>query len=99
MKFIYSDRRAKRDARRIKTLRRLLHDIGMSVVQERVHTLAKFPNDPRGKKRKEKNKAKQNKGQKNCVQCDIKVEANELKRVLVFDGLRSKPKLNFSYLY
>ena len=70
----------------------------MSVVQERVYTLAKLPNDPRGKKRKEKNKAKQNKGQKNCVQCDIKVEANELKRVLVFDGLRSKPKLNFSYL-
>ena len=33
----------------------------MSVVQERVHTLAKFPNDPRGKKRKEKNKTKQNK--------------------------------------
>ena len=33
----YSDRRAKRDALGIKTLRGLLHDIGMSFVQERVH--------------------------------------------------------------
>ena len=33
----YSGRRAKRDAMGIKTLRGLLHDIGKSFVQERVH--------------------------------------------------------------
>ena len=49
----------------------------MSIVQERVHTLAKIPNAPRGIKRKEK-KTKQNKIQKNCVQLNIKVEANEV---------------------
>ena len=47
----------------------------MSVVQERVHTSARFPNTPRGKERNEK---KQNKTQKNCVQCDTKVKANEV---------------------
>ena len=34
----YSDRRAKCDALGIKTFKGLLHDIGMSFVQERVHT-------------------------------------------------------------
>ena len=53
----------------------LLYDIRMSVVQERVHTSARFPNTPRGKERNEK---KQNKTQKNCVQCDTKVKANEV---------------------
>ena len=48
----------------------------MSVVQERVHTSARFPNTPRGKERNEKKK--QNKTQKNCVQCDTKVKANEV---------------------
>ena len=48
------------------TLRGLLNDIGMSVVKEWVHTSAKFPNTPRGKKKKRKNKTKQN--TENCVQ-------------------------------
>ena len=59
-----------------KTVRGLLYDIRMSVVQERVHTSARFPNTPRGKERNEKKK--QNKTQKNCVQCDTKVKANEV---------------------
>ena len=42
-----------------KTVRGLLYDIRMSVVQERVHTSARFPNTPRGKERNEK-KTKQN---------------------------------------
>ena len=49
----------------------------MSIVQERIHTSAKFPNAPRGIKRNEK-KTKQNKIKKNCVQLNIKVEANEV---------------------
>ena len=60
-----------------KTFTGLLDNIRMSIVQERVHTLAKIPNAPRGIKRKEK-KTKQNKIQKNCVQLNIKVEANEV---------------------
>ena len=35
---MYSDRRAKRDALGIKTLKGLLHDIRMSFLQERIHT-------------------------------------------------------------
>ena len=48
------------DTLRIKTVRGLsLYDIRMSVVPERVHTSAKFPNTPRDKKKTNKRKAKQ----------------------------------------
>ena len=38
LKFIVFNRRAKRDALGIKSFKGLLHDTGMSFVQERVHT-------------------------------------------------------------
>ena len=49
---IYSIQTGKHDALKIKIFRGLLYDIGMSVVQEQVHTSTRFPNNPRDKKRK-----------------------------------------------
>ena len=76
------------------TFRGLLNDIGMSVVKEWVHTSAKFPNTPRDKKKKRKNKKKHRK------LCTIRYQSRSKwgKEGFSLRWAEVKLKLNFSYL-